>query len=840
MALPIRLPLLSAAEDVVSEPRYVCIHGHFYQPPRENPWLEAVEVQDSAAPFHDWNERITRECYAPNSRARLLDGELKIAGLSNNYAWMSFNFGPTLLDWMEEGAPDVLRGIVEGDRLSRGRRRGHGNAIAQVYNHVIMPLASPRDRRTQVRWGIADFRRRFGREPEGMWLAETAADRDTLQVLAEEGCRFTVLAPRQAKRWRPIGGTEWTAIPEGIDPSRAYLCRLSDGRSISLFFYDGALSREVAFERLLASGAKFVSRLMEGFDGSRAHAQLVHIATDGESYGHHSAHGDMALAYALQALDADPSVRLTNYGEYLALHPPEWEVEIHDDSSWSCFHGVERWRSSCGCCGRPDWQQAWRSPLRKGLDTLKVGLDAIFEECGSCLFDDAWRARDAYIDVILRRGDEVHPARPAGIGAAARAAARGAVDEFLAAHGRPGVEASEALSLLEMQRNALLMFTSCGWFFDELSGIETVQCLRYAARAIQLAARFGNALPLEMELLATLELAPSNVPELANGRAVWEQFVRPARVDLERVLAHHAVTSLFRAPGPRDRLYCYEIESLDHETRGGPGITVAVGRLHARSLLTLDEAETAFVATHSGGLDFHTVLRSDDDPASYAAFKKAVFAMLESGTAADVTTLVRSEFPGPGYRVEDLFADELRRMIGFVLNDRVEQYHATFARLAAQDANVLTRLGRMHSLVPAPLRAAASVVLDLELSQKIERLQTDSALGEMQEALQRAAVCGYRPERERLRQELADELTKVLHALRTGADLDGLTAWASRLLDAATLLGVKLDLWRTQNELLETYARLADTGSITPTLHQTLARLAGRVNVSEGLLGWRP
>jgi alpha-amylase/alpha-mannosidase (GH57 family) len=824
----------------VSEPRYVCIHGHFYQPPRENPWLEAVEVQDSAAPYHDWNERITRECYAPNSRARLLDAGHKIAGLLNNYAWMSFNFGPTLLDWMEEGAPEVLRGIVEGDRLSRGRRRGHGNAIAQVYNHVIMPLASPRDRRTQVSWGIADFRCRFGREPEGMWLAEAAADLDTLETLAEQSIRFTVLSPRQAKRWRPIGGDEWTAIPEGIDPSRAYLCRLPSGRSISLFFYDGAISREVAFERLLASGERFVSRLKQGFDDARTHAQLVHIATDGESYGHHHAHGDMALAYALQAVNADPTLRLTNYGEYLALHPPEWEVEIHDASSWSCVHGVERWRSGCGCCCRPDWQQRWRAPLRAGLDAIKGRLDAIFESRGIRLFFDPWRARDAYINVILRRGDEVHPARPAGTGSAVHAAARGAVDAFLAEFGRSGVLPSDALSLLEMQRNALLMFTSCGWFFDEISGIETVQCLRYAARAIQLAGRFGDATALEEDLLTWLQEAPGNLPQFVNGRIVWDQFIRPARVELERVLAHHAVTSLFRPPGQHDRLYCYEVETLDHEVRQGPGLRVAVGRLHARSTLTLDEAETAFVTMHSGGLNFLTVLRRGVDQDAYDSLKQRLFAAFDTGSVSAVTALVRAEFPGTGFQVEDLFADDMRRIIGLVLQDRLEEYQATFARLAAHDAGVLTRLGRMRSPVPTPLRLVASVVLDHNLSQEIHRLQSESALEAMREALDPGSAWGYRPERERLQKELAEELRLVLDELRTGADLHVLTSRASRLLDVAGLLGVKLELWQTQNQLLETYARLAETGTITPTLHQTLARLADRLNIGEGLLGWRP
>ncbi len=282
-------------------PRYICIHGHFYQPPRENPWLGEVEVEDSAAPFHDWNERITRECYAPNMRARLLDHEGRIIQILNNYAWMSFNFGPTLLQWMAGHAPEVHQGIVEADRVSRRRRGGHGNALAQVYNHPIMPLASKRDKVTQVAWGIADFRHRFGRDPEGMWLAETAVDVATLEVLAEAGIAFTILAPRQAWRWRKKGSKEWRELVDGIDPSRAYSCHLPSGRSIALFFLDALVSHKVAFERLLDDGQRFVDQLSQGFDDRREHAQLMHIATDGESYGHHHAHGDMALAYVLGA-----------------------------------------------------------------------------------------------------------------------------------------------------------------------------------------------------------------------------------------------------------------------------------------------------------------------------------------------------------------------------------------------------------------------------------------------------------------------------------------------------------------------------------------------------------
>ena len=323
----------------MKSPRYICIHGHFYQPPRENPWLDVVEVQDSAAPFHDWNERITRECYAPNTCARLLDRQGRIINLLNNYAWISFNFGPTLLSWMGQHDPDVLRDIVEADRVSAGRRGGHGNALAQVYNHMILPLAGERDKRTQVLWGLADFSRRFGRDAEGMWLAETAVDTPSLEALADAGIKFTILSPYQAKRWRKLGAKDWVEIPGGIDPSRAYRANLPSGKSIALFFYDGNISRQVAFERLLDDGERFVDRLATGFSDARDHPQLMHIATDGESYGHHHAHGDMALAYVLRRLSEDPAVKLTNYGEFLELHPPEWEVEVIENSAWSCATG---------------------------------------------------------------------------------------------------------------------------------------------------------------------------------------------------------------------------------------------------------------------------------------------------------------------------------------------------------------------------------------------------------------------------------------------------------------------------------------------------------------------
>ncbi|MBI4199342.1 MAG: DUF3536 domain-containing protein [Chloroflexi bacterium] len=498
--------------------RFICIHGHFYQPPRENPWLEAVERQESARPFHDWNERVTAECYAPNSAARILDGAGRTVRIVNNYAGMSFNFGPTLLAWMERRAPETYQSILEADRDSQKAFSGHGSALAQAYNHMILPLANRRDKYTQVLWGIRDFERRFGRWPEGMWLPETAVDLETLEILAQVGIRFTILAQHQARRVRPMGRTPWRDVSGGrADPTMPYQLRLPSGRSIQLFFRDGAISRAVAFEGLLSQGEDLVNRLLSAFSEERPWPQLVHIATDGETYGHHHKYGEMALAYALHHISSTNLARLTNYGEYLEGHPPTHEVEVWENTSWSCPHGVERWRSDCGCKvgNRPGWTQAWRAPLRAALDWLRDTLAPRYEQMAASLLKDPWAARDDYVSVVLDRSTD-------------------AVQRLLHKHAlRPLAEEERVtvLKLLELQRQAMLMYTSCGWFFDDLAGIEAVQVLLYAGRAIQLAEDlFGEA--VEPMFLSLLEQARSNDPEHGDGRRIYARLVKPAEVDL--------------------------------------------------------------------------------------------------------------------------------------------------------------------------------------------------------------------------------------------------------------------------------------------------------------------
>jgi hypothetical protein len=303
--------------------RFLCIHGHFYQPPRENPWLEEVEIQDSAYPYHDWNRRITAECYSNNTASRILDEEMRITDIVSNYAKISFDMGPTLLQWLQKNSPKTYNAIIEADKLSLKWRSGHGAAMAQAYNHMIMPLASERDKKTQILWGIGDFKHRFGRDPEGMWLPETAVDLATLDLLASLGISYTVLAPHQVHRIRKKGAREWEDVSDAkIDPKVPYICNLPSGRKITLFFYDGPISRAVAFERLLDSGEQFAKRLLEGFSDENGGTQLMHMATDGESYGHHHRFGDMALSYTLDHIESSGLARITNYGEFLEASPP--------------------------------------------------------------------------------------------------------------------------------------------------------------------------------------------------------------------------------------------------------------------------------------------------------------------------------------------------------------------------------------------------------------------------------------------------------------------------------------------------------------------------------------
>ena len=685
--------------------RLICIHGHFYQPPRENPWLEAVETQDSASPYHDWNERITAECYEPNATSRILDARDHILRIVNNYASISFNFGPTLLSWLEERSPSTYAAIIEGDEASRTRFSGHGNALAQAYNHLILPLANDRDKRTQVRWGARDFERRFGRKAEGMWLPETAVDVASLEAMAAEGIEFTILEPQQAARFRKIGEKQWTTANGTLDPTIPYVCNLPSGRSIAIFFYDGPISRAVAFENLLARGESLAHRLVGAFDASRKHAQVVSIATDGETYGHHHRYGDMALAYALQYIEQQKLARLTNYGEFLEQHPPTHEVEIAPDTAWSCAHGVERWRSDCGCHtgAGAGWNQRWRAPLREALDWLRDRAAAVFETEGSQVLRDPWAARDEYIDVILDRSDV-------------------SVASFLATHAVEGAGATRVLELLEMQRNAMLMYTSCGWFFNDVSGIETVQVLIYAARVIQLAERISGQ-PLETDFMAILRAARSNLPHHGTAADIYERDVIPAKLDLRRVAAHYAVASLFDHFDDEARIYCYAVSRRDFGIYKGGRARLAVGVITIRSVITREEADFEFAVLHLGETELTGGVRAARPQEDFAAIRHELIETMQPGGIPGLIRLLDAFFAETSLSIRSLFRDEQRRIFQILCNTTLEEAESAFRQLHERYDPLMRVHARLGIPIPKVLQMAAEFDLNVQLRKLLHEEQ---------------------------------------------------------------------------------------------------------------------
>ncbi len=765
--------------------RYIAIHGHFYQPPRENPWLDMVEVQDSAYPFHDWNERITAECYGPNAVARILGAHGRIAQLVNNYARISFNVGPTLLAWMQDKAPDVYQAILDADRDSQKRFGGHGSAIAQVYNHVIMPLASPADRVTQVVWGIRDFQHRFSRDPEGMWLAETAVDLPTLEVLAEHGIRFTILAPTQAARARPRDGDEWHDVGGGkIDTSRAYLQQLPSGRSIALFFYDGPISRAVAFEQLLRDGAGFAARLMAGFT-SRPGPQLVHLATDGESYGHHHPHGDMALAFALEHIEASGKARLTCYGEFLERHPPEYEVEILENTAWSCAHGVERWRSDCGCnSGRPGWHQKWRGPLREALDGLREAIAKPYAEHGAALLNDPAAARDDYIGVLLHRTPENQ-------------------DRFLEAHARRLLDNAgrvRALELLEMQRHALLMYTSCGWFFDEISGLEATQVLLYAGRVIQLAEKlFGGS--FEEPLLAALAKAPSNLPAHPTGREVYEKFVRPTKVEHHNVGAHYAVSSLFESYPRSGQLFCYAIERHDEQNFEAGKVRMVVGHATLTAAPTRESWHFAYAAIHFGDHNVNGGVCTFPGDEAFAAVVGEFAEVFSRVDTPQILRLMDRHFGESTHSVASLFRDEQRKVLRKLLRGGLSETMDLYTRVFRQSQPLMRFLKHLHVPLPLPLRAATEVLFNTDLRWAFA--DDDPDFNQVRQLVQEANEWGVALDAKGLGYKFTKQLDRAAERWRE-------QPWHVELLQTI-LAGIDLgrelpfepNLWKTQNVFFE-------------------------------------
>jgi alpha-amylase/alpha-mannosidase (GH57 family) len=793
---------------------FACIHCHFYQPPRENPWLEAVEAQDSASPHHDWNERIARECYLPNGAARVLDAQLKIAKIVNSYSRISFNFGPTLLSWMEAHTPEGYQRILEGDRESRTLYSGHGAALAQAYNHIILPLANSRDKRTQILWGIKDFRLRFQRDPEGMWLPETAVDLETLEILSGEGIKFTILAPSQASQHRTEKASSWIDLEYGIDSRRAYACELPGGGSIGLFFYDGALATAVAFERLLASGENFARRLLSRFDPEGDSAQLMHVATDGETYGHHHAYGDMALAFALQYLEKNRLASLTNYGEFFEHHPPTQQARIKENTAWSCVHGVGRWEDNCGCNsgGHEQWNQEWRRPLRDAFDWLRDELSTDFAREAAKLLTDPWLARDEYVDVVLDRSTA-------------------SVERFLAKHRKHNLTPDDAvrvLRLLEMQRHLMLMYTSCGWFFDEATGTETVQVLRYAARAVQLGQQlFGKN--LEEQFLLGLDPVQSNIPEFGNGRAIYDNFVRPGMLDLPGVAAHFAISSFFEGYRDSASIYAYRADLRNVHTLESGKLRLAAGRVRITSWITQSHVDFDFAVLYAGGHNLHAgVAPAHRD---FAAFVEQLRARLPEGGFHSYSRVFERYFGNEIYSLKSLFHDERRRILSQIVDVKLADMDRLYRDVYEENISLIGFLREVGMPLPPILRASSGFVLKNEIRRCLEVEEIDFA--RMNQLLDTAIQHGVALDaavtaafHRRLEEMIGIWKRQPLH-LETLAQLQP-------LVELMRVASFEEDLWTAQNAFYELMISIASTApqSCTPAWLERFRQLGGSLQIS--------
>ena len=747
---------------------YIAIHGHFYQPPRENPWLGIIETEESASPFHDWNERIAYECYRPNAYARIVDSKGKIVEIANNYSSISFNFGPTLFSWLERRAPSVYRKILEADQEGF-RRFGHGNAMAQVYDHVIMPLANERDKETEVLWGIADFEARFRRKPEGLWLPETAVDDRTLRVLAEHGMRYLILSPFQALRVRPFGGKKWADVSQGqIDITQPYRCFIRDGsgkkgseQSIDIFFYDKAISREAAFGDLLKDGNIFCQRFVEGYQASRKRPQLIHVATDGETYGHHKKFGDMTLAYALKEGFSSRGFEVTNYGAYLKRFPPVYEVEIQEGprgegTSWSCAHGVARWKEDCGCStgGRPGWNQKWRKPLREALDLLRDELAPIFESDGEKVFKDAWEARNGYIDVILDRSP-------------------GNINRFFDRYGIRGLEGEgriQGLKLLEMERHALQMYTSCGWFFADLSGLETVIVLQHAARAIELAQGMGKK-GIEERFLDRLSWAKSNLPEMGDGRQVYQQLVKPRSVTLDKVVNHHAISSQLNDPDRVSKIFSYQVEKIHQERIGGESGSFLLGEVRITPE-TIPEPREFFFGSIPSAQDIFRTWISESRELDFVRVKQKIAlgpGDSETEKSGALTALLGDRF----LTIRDVFKEERQMIFQELIQEELKEHRQSYAELFDRTSRTVEALAREGLEIPYEIRVAAEVTLSARLLQEVEELEKDFCKAihreKIEQILEEATENGFQLRKEGPVRVLNGMLKEKIEALQRGA-----------------------------------------------------------------------
>jgi alpha-amylase/alpha-mannosidase (GH57 family) len=793
----------------------VVLHAHFYQPPRDNPWTESVEREGSAAPFHDWNDRITAECYATNANARVFGPDNRVIEILNNYSHLSFNIGPTLFAWLQQHHPETCRRIAEADRESAQRNNGHGGAIAQAWSHAILPLCNERDRNTQIRWGIADFRRRFGRLPEALWLPETACDVATAEALAAHGMRYVILSPHQAERMRPLAEGAWADVSDGsIDPRRAYRLNLPRGRSIACFFYDGPTAHAVSFEGVLDTSSGFAERLLSAANGASGSEHLVHVATDGETYGHHRKFAERSLAYFIWKEAADHGLELTNYAAWLDRASVSHEVEIKrgpmgEGTAWSCAHGLGRWTRDCGCHSGKEqgWSQAWRGPLRTAFDLLRDHAADVLQSLGGDVIGDVWSARDDYIDVIL---DPTREAR----------------DVFLRKHARTelsGHVRTRVFKLLEAHRMTQLMYASCGWFFDDIAGLESKQVMRYAARATQLLDDITGRrfMPRLIEALAE---GRSNIPTEGNGADVMRRRVLRSEVGTHVRIAERASRQLFSDVPPSETDPAFNVETLDHASFERGSAKVVVGRARVTRTRTESTEEVTYAAATLTERDMHCGIKTGVGREVFVALVEDATACFQQPTPTELIRLIDRHLGPVYYSLRDLSEQARSDFIEKEMNGLLARLGATYSFMYDEHRRTIEALEIAGVEVPGELKLIAQYTLARRLDSAVieARSASDPDMIRSATSIARAArELGVPLEVPRAQATLGKMLLDAARGLQTRCD----SASSKALIELVSLiraLGLAVPLEPAQEILFE----LDRTGGLSELPAETRKALA--------------
>ena len=820
---------------------FVVVHGHFYQPPRENPWIEEIELEESAYPFPNWNARITRECYTPNTCARIRDDQLRVLDIINNFKYLNFNIGPTLLSWLAANAPVTYERILAADRESLARL-GFGNAIAQAYNHVILPLANARDRETEILWGLRDFSFRFQRQADAMWLPETAVNMEVLRDLVDHGMRYVILSPWQARRVRPLKGGPWEEVGGNIDTTQPYRCFVEAGkgdaasrRFIDIFFYNGQTAVELSFGELLSDSARLLDHLGARLSSDRSRPQLLNVATDGETFGHHKPFAEMGLAYALSRLCPERDWHVTNYRSYLEVQEPLQEVEISlgpqgEGTAWSCAHGVGRWERDCGCQtgGEPGWNQKWRSPLRQAFDFLNEKLAVIFTREGSRYLRDPWAARNDYIEVILNRSENSREA-------------------FFSRHGAKSLSAADqiqVLKLLEMERHVLLMYTSCGWFFSDLAGLETLQVMKYAARALQVGQQFSRE-DLEAPFLSILQEARSNLKEMGNGRDLYLHKIRPAVITFPKLVNHFSI-SLLNDPQRHKAftIYHYHPELLDYEEKSQGGLDLAVGRVKLTSGITLNNQTLGYATLFLGSYLYRTQVKEGQTEAEFDDMVGVLFKALEE-TPEDIAITLADYFGSEYYSVRDMFKREKRDILHTSLQKVQDEVELELLRGFTEAQPLLYTMTEEGFVIPQVFQLAARTAL----SRRIMQILYSWAVGD-EEHLPKRDLTDIMNISQKLHIHLTDDpagrlLASILEQRLVALAQDFSPAKAlgiDNLLSLRAELPLEVDIMEAQNlffHLMEQhFTKLAAAGRRArldyKEFAQVLLRLAVKLNFNPG------